>query len=219
MRERDVVLVVSVTAAVVAALAVLLLAAPAALAAPPPNDDFADAQVLTGTSAAADGTTVEATKETGEPMHDSADAERSVWYRWTAPEDGVAIVDTAGSASRTTLGVYTGPAVDALAPVAAVLDTHTFTIARTKFRAVGGRTFDGQGARGRRRPGPPHRGVHRRLARRARAGRDDVVERAGILPGGSRDGLQHRRGRRRRSRRAVRVAVGLRARASKRRLR
>ncbi|MCB0878275.1 MAG: hypothetical protein KDC46_04760 [Thermoleophilia bacterium] len=103
----------------VAVLAVVLVVAlpgtTVALAAPPANDDFAAATVIpsSGGSTALDST--EATAEPGEPNHYTAfGARQSVWVRWTAPEDGTAIVQTSDASFDTVLGVYTGASVGAL---------------------------------------------------------------------------------------------------------
>ncbi|MFM8792828.1 MAG: PPC domain-containing protein, partial [Solirubrobacterales bacterium] len=79
---------------------------------PPANDNFANAttlNVLSGTN----GTTVGATRETGEPSHGPGSA-RSAWYRWTAPSGGTLTLNTLGSSYDTLLGVYTGSAVNSL---------------------------------------------------------------------------------------------------------
>jgi hypothetical protein len=95
------------------------LAAPtAALAAPPPNDAFAAAQELSGRVAGADGLNKDATKEVGEPNHAGDPGGASIWFRWTAPADGRAVVSTCESTFDTLLAVYTGDSVIALAAVA-----------------------------------------------------------------------------------------------------
>jgi hypothetical protein len=100
------VLVVLTTA--VAALAIV----PAAMAAAPANDDFANAEVVTGSTGTTTGTNVEATDETGEPANHFTDdlGGASVWYAWTAPSSGLFAFDTFGSdvTLDTVLGVYTG---------------------------------------------------------------------------------------------------------------
>src|SRR4051794_40737305 len=102
-----------------ALLIALLLAFPAtALALPPANDAFVAAELLTGSTATAGTSNVEATKETGEPNHAGTTGGHSVWYRWIAPADGVATIDTAGSTFDTVLGVYTGLTVDGLTLIA-----------------------------------------------------------------------------------------------------
>jgi hypothetical protein len=52
------------------------------------NDDFADRLVLIGAVVVQRGTTLGATRETGEPAHASRTSGASVWYDWTAPADG-----------------------------------------------------------------------------------------------------------------------------------
>jgi len=82
----------------------------------PPNDNFASTQVVSGNSGTVNGTNRFATKETGEPIHSPDDfpSERSIWYRWTAPNNGTVTMTTAGSSFDTLLAVYTGSTVNAL---------------------------------------------------------------------------------------------------------
>jgi hypothetical protein len=49
------------------------------LGVPPPNDDFADAQVVSGEMGSVPGTTVGATREAGELDHFAGDCGTSVW--------------------------------------------------------------------------------------------------------------------------------------------
>lgn len=95
----------------------LLALAPAALAAPA-NDDFADAIVLTGDSETISGNNFGAGKEAGEPNHAGDPGGASLWYSWTAPRSGLVFVDACDSTFETTLAVYAGDAVGALAPIA-----------------------------------------------------------------------------------------------------
>ena len=81
---------------------------------PPANDAFANAQVLTGSSGTITATNVNATKETGEPAQAGNAGGASIWYAWTPTASGSLTIDTIGSAFDTTLGVYTGTAVNAL---------------------------------------------------------------------------------------------------------
>lgn len=96
----------------------------------PDNDDFADADVLSGADDDADGTNLYATGELGEPNHvdgsythpscgtvHEAICQQSVWYEWEAPADGEAQIDTCESDLDTVLAVYTGDSVDDLSPV------------------------------------------------------------------------------------------------------
>src|SRR5205823_7345594 len=55
---------------------------------PPANDMFAGAQALSGWSGTVTGTTVNATKEPGEPNHAANAGGHSIWYRWTPTSTG-----------------------------------------------------------------------------------------------------------------------------------
>jgi hypothetical protein len=86
---------------------------------PPPNDNFANAQVVSGCSGSVTGTNIAATKEAGEPPNpDSPTSIRSVWYRWQAPSTGSVTIDTLGSDFDTVLAVYTGSSLNALTLIA-----------------------------------------------------------------------------------------------------
>jgi hypothetical protein len=104
---------------VLAVAAACALSAPAA-AAPPANDAFAAAEALSGRVATSSGNNKDATKEPGEPDHAGRSGGASVWYKWTAPADGAAVVSTCETAVLDTLlAVYTGDSVDALDKVEA----------------------------------------------------------------------------------------------------
>ena len=107
----------------------------------PANDQFAGAQMLTGSATVVVGQNVAATKETGEPAHADAPGGRSVWYRWTAPSSGTWALDTAGSSFDTTLAVYTGSAVNALTAVAGNDDARDDLTSRLTFTATAGATY------------------------------------------------------------------------------
>jgi subtilisin family serine protease len=96
------------------ALAVSMVIPPPA----PANDLFANRAAITGASTSATGTNVGATKETGEPDHAANSGGKSVWWTWTPPSSGTAVITTAGSAFDTLLGVYTGSSVDSLTSIA-----------------------------------------------------------------------------------------------------
>ena len=69
----------------------------------PANDDFARATTLVGTNFGWSGNTYNATAETNEPVHPAGHDGFTVWYRWTAPEDGVAriAIPTGGGVALT----------------------------------------------------------------------------------------------------------------------
>ncbi len=84
---------------------------------PPANDNFANAQVLSGCSGSVNGTNIGATREAGEPdgvFPESPTTKTSVWYQWQAPSTGNVTIDTIGSDFDTVLAVYTGTSVSTL---------------------------------------------------------------------------------------------------------
>ena len=108
---------------------------------PPANDNFANAQVITGCNPTVTGTNVGATKEPSELIHflNSASSARSVWYQWQAPTTGSVIIDTSGSTFDTILAVYTGDTLGTLSFVANNDDeSATSTISRVTFNATAG---------------------------------------------------------------------------------
>ncbi len=85
----------------------------------PINDNFADSLELIGSSITTTGTNINATGEVGEPIHEIGAPDvfgnlASVWWSWTASDDGIVAVDTLGSNFDTILAAYTGEAVDSL---------------------------------------------------------------------------------------------------------
>ncbi|MCA1621345.1 MAG: M12 family metallo-peptidase [Acidobacteria bacterium] len=109
----------------------------------PANDNFASAQVITGSIGTVLGTNAAATKEAGEPAHGGNSGGASVWYRWQAPSSGSVTITTAGSGFDTLLGVYTGSSVGALTLIAGNDDDLTLSslTSRVTFNAVGGTTY------------------------------------------------------------------------------
>jgi len=86
---------------------------------PPVNDSFAKSVLLTGVNSSVLGTNIGATQQAGEPNAANVSGGRSVWWTWTAPASGTVAISTMGSDFDTTLGVYTGSAVNALTRIAA----------------------------------------------------------------------------------------------------
>jgi CSLREA domain-containing protein len=89
---------------------------------PPPNDNFANAQTITGCSGSVSGSTFGATAEAGEPSHDPPDStslspSHTIWYQWQAPSTGSTTITTSGSDFDTILAVYTGNSVPSLTQV------------------------------------------------------------------------------------------------------
>jgi subtilisin family serine protease len=84
------------------------------------NNAFANRTVIGGASVTATGSNIGATAEAFEPQHTQSSAPtESVWWSWTAPANGIAVIDTQGSNFDTSLAVYTGIAIDALTLIAA----------------------------------------------------------------------------------------------------
>jgi thiol-disulfide isomerase/thioredoxin len=117
----------------------------------PANDMFASRSVITGTNIIVTGSSVGATRETGEPSHAGYTGGASVWWSWTAPFSGFATISTAGSSFDTLLGIYTGTAVSALTWIA-YNDEEAYGISTSKvfFDITAGQTYqiavDGYGA-------------------------------------------------------------------------
>ena len=117
---------------VVSFLAVAAVCSSAAFAAAPANDDFANAEVLTGPSDSSTGTVAEATEEPDEPDHYFGFTDSSVWYSWTAPTSGQFFVDVSGSFA--VVAIYTGSDLATLTPVTVAFNSTAFT-------AVSGETY------------------------------------------------------------------------------
>lgn len=96
--------------ALLGALVGVPVSADASLAAPP-NDDFADAQVISGTSGSVDGNIAGATTEPGEPGEYPPP---SIWYRWTAPQSGLYRFDATTGVFKPGMAIYTGTSLSTL---------------------------------------------------------------------------------------------------------
>jgi hypothetical protein len=109
----------------------------------PANDNFINAQAITGTSGAATGSNVNAAKETGEPNHAANAGGASVWYQWQAPANGVVVMSTAGSNFDTLLAAYNGSNVSGLTPIASNDDENYPSVLTSKitFNTVAGAVY------------------------------------------------------------------------------
>lgn len=109
----------------------------------PDNDFFASARTLTGTFAVDTGLNIGASGQTGEPDYDPAlQNSKSLWWKWTAPKSGNAVVTTDGSPFDTTLAVYTGQTIGSLALVAVNDDRNgRLYTSLVSFGAVQGTTY------------------------------------------------------------------------------
>jgi uncharacterized repeat protein (TIGR01451 family) len=111
----------------------------------PPNDAFADAQTITGNAGSVPGTNLFATEEAGEPENENAAHPlASVWYRWVAPNSGIAAIDTctapASKPFDTTIGAYEGSSVEALTQLA-TNDDFCDSRSSLALTVVGGQTY------------------------------------------------------------------------------
>jgi hypothetical protein len=80
-------------------------------ATPPANDDFDQAEALPGSlPVAVPGSTLDATREVGEPPIDAVSAS-SVWFSWTPDVTTLVEVATCGGEGLAVLAVYTGAAL------------------------------------------------------------------------------------------------------------
>jgi uncharacterized repeat protein (TIGR01451 family) len=81
---------------------------------PPANDDFVAALPIAPDTTEFSGDNSGALAEEGEPAHSGHPAESSVWYSWTAPEDGTSTVRVCSANSLYRVSVYTGQEVNNL---------------------------------------------------------------------------------------------------------
>lgn len=102
----------------------------------PANDAFSVAQTISGSQGSLTNVNYRAIKESGEPNHGGNAGGSSIWYNWTAPNSGQAVIDTVGSGFNTLLAVYTGTAVTNLTLVASNDNTAGAITSRVIFDAV-----------------------------------------------------------------------------------
>jgi hypothetical protein len=102
----------------------------------PANDNFANAQNISGDSGAVSGSNIAATKQTGEPGHAGNIGGKSVWYRWSTTSNGAWSFDTSGSSFDTILAVYTGASLTNLTLVAGDDDAPGLFTSKVTFLAA-----------------------------------------------------------------------------------
>lgn len=125
---------------------------------PPTNDNFANAQVISGASGALSATNVAATGESSEPIHwNASGTASSVWYSWTAPNTGRVAFDTSGSYIATAIAGYTGGSVAALAKLAEGGQSTAYISSKILFTVTAGQTY--RLAVGSSATGPESRGI------------------------------------------------------------
>jgi hypothetical protein len=123
------------------------------LADAPLNDTFPGESVLVDSTNTVTSSNLGASSERGEPNHAGNPAAASVWWTWIAPDSGLAVVDTRGSAFDTVLAVYVGDFVSGLTLIDSNDDEAGLATSLVHFPAIGGTTYriavDGyQGASG-----------------------------------------------------------------------
>ncbi len=106
----------------------------------PVNDKFTNAISLRGFNIVTNGYNFKATKEPGEPNHNSAGG-KSVWWSWTAPFTGPTTISTAGSDFDTLLGVYTGESLTNLATIGTDDEGNGDSTSRLDFLANAGTVY------------------------------------------------------------------------------
>jgi len=94
------------------------------------NDNFANAQTLPGSSGTVTGDLTGATLEGGENNHAFAGFTRSVWFKFTMPQNG-GLVLTVTSNGNKGIAVYSGNSVNTLTPL-----QNTFGITNTSLVAT-----------------------------------------------------------------------------------
>jgi hypothetical protein len=108
----------------------------------PTNDNFANAVALPGFTGSITGTNVNATGETGEPVHwNFSGTASSVWYKWIAPASGLVAVDTVGSNFDTVLAVYSGSVLTSLTRLIQDDDRGGGRTSLVNFAATSGTTY------------------------------------------------------------------------------
>ena len=106
----------------------------------PHNDDFANAQIISGSLIAVDSPITAATLEPGEPVHTNPlnpDAWGSIWYSWTAPASGWANI-SCNRSPIATVDVYQGTALTNLTQITNDSYNSDSTVS---FQAVAGNTY------------------------------------------------------------------------------
>lgn len=115
---------------------------------PATNDDFINAETISGTNGTVTACNAFALAEDGEPNHAGNAGGHSIWYRWEAPATGLGAIDLEGSSFDTLLAVYRDDAttlLDQLTLVAQNNDWYDgFNLhfhSRVEFTATQGATY------------------------------------------------------------------------------
>ncbi|HYG11508.1 MAG TPA: hypothetical protein VD835_16295, partial [Pyrinomonadaceae bacterium] len=100
------------------------------------NDNFANAETISGDTGTLTVYNDYGTYEFGEPDHAGQAIGSSVWYQWQPTMSGTVTFNTAGSHMDTVIGVYTGSSLSALTEVASDDDTGKDLHASVTFNAT-----------------------------------------------------------------------------------
>lgn len=107
------------------------------------NDSFAGASLIADAAITQIGNNASATREAGEPLVTGTVGGHSLWWKWAAPSAGRVTITTEGSNFDTTLGIYIGNVLNALALVAEDDDGGGRAITSTvSFDTVAGQTYN-----------------------------------------------------------------------------
>ncbi|HLL13758.1 MAG TPA: DUF5050 domain-containing protein [Pyrinomonadaceae bacterium] len=87
------------------------------------NDNFANAETITGNTGSLTVYNDYGTLESGEPTHAAQTIGASIWYQWQATSSGNVTFHTGGSHMDTVIAVYTGSSLSTLTGVASDDDT------------------------------------------------------------------------------------------------
>jgi hypothetical protein len=112
------------------------------------NDNYAPGLIVNaGTNLTLRGTTVEATRQKGEPNHAGNAGGKSIWWTWRATATGTVILDTVGSDFDTVLAVYTNSAIQ-ISTVSNLVtvassddDPANAPLSKVKFTALANQTY------------------------------------------------------------------------------
>lgn len=99
------------------------------------GDNFADRVSLGGESGQVKVSTINATREPGEPQHANKRGSHSVWFSFVATAQGLVTLNTIGANFDTLLAVYTGTELSNLTEVTNDEDGGGFLTSDLKFRA------------------------------------------------------------------------------------
>jgi len=83
---------------------------------PPPNDNFADRTAVSGLIVGTNGSVIDASVESAEPLEDPY-ADKTVWYSWTAPDSRKVVVWLSNMSQFLQCKVFKGTTLATLTPV------------------------------------------------------------------------------------------------------